>query len=662
MIDIPGIGPLRRKALGEAGIDSLEDLLYRFPVSFRDYSQIAIIASLRPGMRAAFLGEVTAPARRQFMKGLCVVTARVADGTGEIACRWFNQPYVAQRLAPGSKWLFFGVVSERKGFIQVANPAMDPPGSRAGLEPIYAQVKGIPGRIYQQAVRAALELYGASVKDPMPEAIRDRHGLIPLTRAVFDAHNPPDATALANARRRLAFQELLAYQLALMKQRAQPRPGIAIPCSRKALCPLLNAMPFALTGAQERVLGEILADLAKPEAMTRLVQGDVGSGKTALAFLALYAARLKGWQGALMAPTEVLARQHYLAAQKELAPLGMRVELLTGSLGVKERNAVRARLASGEADVAIGTHALITQQVEYARLGLVITDEQHRFGVRQRTKLKEKGEQPNVLVMSATPIPRTLALILYGDLDISVVDELPPGRTPVRTHVVPERKREDMYGFLRGQIDQGGQVYVVCPLVEESEAVDQISAQERYEEMSARFPDLCVGLVHGRMNAREKDDALDKFSTGEMHILVSTTVIEVGVNVPNANVMLIEGADNFGLAQLHQLRGRVGRGQRASYCFLMGEDEKLRVLASTNDGFAIAQKDLEMRGPGEMFGTKQHGMIDGRLAALAGDAMLLQETHEAAIELLSRRDQDARVIVAWACESVGKKIDAIALN
>ena len=662
MIAVPGIGPARGKALAEAGIHTLEDLLYRFPVSFRDYSEITPIARLSVGQAAAFEGEVVAAPRRKYVNGLSVVTASFADGTGEVSCNWFNQPYVANRLVVGSKWLLYGTPSIRRGMLQVINPSTEAPGAHAGIEPVYAPVKGVPAKTYGQLVARALEVYGETIEDPVSDAFRKKYHLLPLGEAVRAAHLPSGFPALEKAKRSLAFRELLTYQLALMEQRSIPRPGVVCAVKREELLPMLDRMPFALTGAQERVLGEILRDLAAGEAMARLVQGDVGSGKTALAFLALYAAHMRGWQGALMAPTEVLARQHYASAEKELTPLGIRPVLLTGSLTAKERALARARVANGEADVVIGTHALITDAVEYARLGLVITDEQHRFGVRQRTLLQEKGEQPNVLVMSATPIPRTLALILYGDLDISVVDEMPPGRTPVRTHIVPEAKRAAMYGFFAEQIKQGGQIYVVCPLVEESEAVDQVSAQERYAELTERFAQYNVGIVHGRMSAKDKDAALGAFSRGESQILVSTTVIEVGVNVPNANVMVIEGAESFGLAQLHQLRGRVGRGQRKSFCFLMGESERLRVLASTNDGFIIAQKDLELRGPGELLGARQHGAMDGRLAALAGDAMLLQEAHDAARELVSRRDDEAARMIQDAKTRFQQKMQYFALN
>lgn len=664
MIQMPGVGPARQKALAAAGIHRMEDLLYRFPVDFHDYSDLRPIASLRPGMRAAFRGEVLRRPKRNFVRGLSLVTVRIADGTGEIECVWFNQPYMATQITDRQSILCYASIQEKRGVLQAVNPIL-PSREEAGkgLVPVYAPVAGVPQRLYRELTDAALLQAGDKLTDELPEEFAKRYDLIPLKEAVFSAHHPQDATALERARRRLSFEELFLYQLALWEQRATPRPGVAVPCGFDQAAPLLDAMPFALTNAQDRVMQEIYGDLEKNTAMARLVQGDVGSGKTALAYLALYAVCRAGYQGALMAPTEILAGQHYEGAMELLAPLGLSVDLITGGLTAKERRLAHERLASGETQIAIGTHALISDGVEYSNLGLVITDEQHRFGVRQRTVLQEKGQAPNVLVMSATPIPRTLALILYGDLDISVVDELPPGRTPVSTHVVPENKREDMMGFLAKQMEEGGQVYVVCPLVEESEAVEAVSAQQRYEELSARFASFGVGLVHGRQRAQEKARMLECFAKGELGMLVSTTVIEVGVNVPNANVMVIEGADRFGLAQLHQLRGRVGRGKRVSYCFLLGKSERLRILASTNDGFVIAQKDLEQRGPGELLGTRQHGAIDGRLAALAADSMLLSQANQAAREILEHPDTPhAQALIGLAQRRYALRMQDLARN
>ncbi|MBR6890141.1 MAG: ATP-dependent DNA helicase RecG, partial [Clostridia bacterium] len=426
-----------------------------------------------------------------------------------------------------------------------------------------------------------------------------------------------------------------------------------------------SALPFAPTSAQRRVLSEVARDLKSDRAMARMVQGDVGSGKTAIAFAAMALSHAGGWQSALMAPTEVLARQHYDAALRLLEPMGMKIGLLVGSLTPKQHRLAHEAIAAGDWDAVIGTHALITEGVAYRRLGLVVTDEQHRFGVRQRTLLSEKGDAPNVLVMSATPIPRTLSLILYGDLDISIVDELPPGRTPVSTRIVPEAKREAMYGFLRQEVQKGRQVYFVCPLVEESEAVEALPAEAVYEDLRTnRLPEMRIELVHGRMKSADKDAALERFRAGEADVLVSTTVIEVGVNVPNATVMVIENAERFGLAQLHQLRGRVGRGAHASWCFLMAEpNPRLKFLASTTDGFKIARKDMELRGPGELFGTRQSGTLSGGIGSLAGDAELLKLTHDEARSLMAHPGAtDSRMVIALAQQRFAERLKDVAIN
>ena len=480
-----------------------------------------------------------------------------------------------------------------------------------------------------------------------------------------NAHFPDSPEALEAARRRLAFEELLLYQAALSLFRRTGRRGVSMAFDDNALEAFWAALPFAPTGAQRRVLGEVAADLRSERAMARMVQGDVGSGKTAIAFAAMALSHAAGWQSALMAPTEVLARQHYEAAKKLLEPLGLRCGLLVGSLTPKQHRLAHEAIAAGEWDAVIGTHALITEGVEYPHLGLVVTDEQHRFGVRQRTMLSDKGDAPNVLVMSATPIPRTLSLILYGDLDISIVDELPPGRTPVATRIVPEAKREGLYRFLREQVAQGRQAYVVCPLVEESEAVEALPAEAVYEDLRTnRLPDLRIELVHGRMKSADKDAALKRFRTGEADILVSTTVIEVGVNVPNATVMVIENAERFGLAQLHQLRGRVGRGAHESWCFLMAEpNARLKFLASTTDGFRIAQKDMELRGPGELFGTRQSGTLTAGIGSLAADAELLKRTHDEAHELLRHPDSpETHQVLALARERFAEKLEEVGVN
>ena len=530
---------------------------------------------------------------------------------------------------------------------------------------MYRSISGVPAKAVRQSVEAALKVCEGQWPDELPESIRRRYGLCERNFAMRNAHFPDSREALETARRRIAFEELLLYQVAISLCRHSGEPGVQIASGEADLSEYWSKMPFPPTGAQKRVLQEIASDMRGTNAMARMVQGDVGSGKTAVAFGAIYLAVRGGYQAALMAPTEVLARQHYEGAKAMLEPLGMRAGLLVGSLTQKQHRIAHEAIASGEWDVVIGTHALITEGVEYRNLGLTVTDEQHRFGVRQRTELSRKGEAPNVLVMSATPIPRTLSLILYGDLDISVVDELPPGRTPVQTRIVPEKKRNDMYGFLRAQVQAGRQIYVVCPLIEESEAVDAKPAEVIYEELRTKYlPDLRVALVHGRMKPADKEETLNAFHAGQIDVLVSTTVIEVGVNVPNASVMVIENAERFGLAQLHQLRGRVGRGAATSYCFLMAEpNERLRLLTRTNDGFEIAQKDMELRGPGELLGQRQSGVMSLGAGAALSDTALLKETHDAARELLrSPNSEDARAVITRAEALFAERLHDVAMN
>lgn len=660
--DLRGVGPARLRALKEAGIETLRDLARFLPKDYRDLTAPVPLCELRPGEAAAVRVRVVGEARQQRAKKLLITRAFVTDGEDVVQAVWYNQPWLKDQLSPGRELLLYGKADRSGGALRLVSPAIE---REAALVPVYRQVPGVPAKALRAAIEAALEACDASWPEDLPESIRRRYGLSERNFALRSAHFPAGREALAAARRRLAFEDLLLYQVALGLMRESGREGVRLDFDDAAVEAFWSSLPFAPTGAQRRVLGEIAADLRAPKAMARLVQGDVGCGKTAIAFAAIRLTCACGYQAALMAPTEILARQHYDGARALLEPMGLRVGLLTGSLTAKQRRLAHEAIASGEWDAVIGTHALITEGVEYRRLGLVVTDEQHRFGVRQRAKLGEKGDAPNVLVMSATPIPRTLALILYGDLDISVVDELPPGRRPVATRIVPEAKREGLYGFLRAEARRGRQAYVVCPLVEESEAVDARPAEEVYEDLRARrLPDLRIELAHGRMRPAEKDAALERFRAGEADVLVSTTVVEVGVNVPNATIMVIENAERFGLAQLHQLRGRVGRGSEDSWCFLMAEpNERLRFLASTADGFKIAQKDLELRGPGELFGTRQSGAIAEGVSLMGSDAALIRDTHELARELLAHPERpDARQVAQLARERFGAQMDGAALN
>ena len=659
---IRGIGPARLKAFEAAGIRSVRDLVMFLPRDYRDLSAFTPLCEVRPGETVSVRVRVAGEVSQRRARKLVITKVYVTDGSETMAVVWYNQPWLKDQLTRDRELMLYGRCEARGGSIQLSSPTIE---QESGLIPVYRSISGVPAKAVRQSVEAALKVCEGQWPDELPESIRRRYGLCERNFAMRNAHFPDSREALETARRRIAFEELLLYQVAISLCRHSGEPGVQIASSEADLEKYWQRMPFPPTGAQRRVLQEIASDMRTPNAMARMVQGDVGSGKTAVAFGAIYLAVRGGYQAALMAPTEVLARQHYEGAKALLEPLGMKAGLLVGSLTQKQHRIAHEAIASGEWDVVIGTHALITEGVEYKNLGLTVTDEQHRFGVRQRTELSRKGEAPNVLVMSATPIPRTLSLILYGDLDISIIDELPPGRKGVKTRIVPEDKRQGMYGFLRSEVQKGRQVYVVCPLVEESEAVDALPAELVYENLRTRdLPDLRIELVHGRMKAADKDAVLEKFRRGEADVLVSTTVIEVGVNVPNASVMVVENAERFGLAQLHQLRGRVGRGSDEAWCFLMAEpNERLKFLASTTDGFKIAQKDMELRGPGDLFGTRQSGSIVCGVGTLAGDTQLLKLVHDEARSLLRNRDSaDAQAVIRMAEEAYVQKFRDAAIN
>ena len=659
---IRGIGPARLKAFEAAGIRSVRDLVMFLPRDYRDLSAFTPLSEVRPGDTVSVRVRVAGEVSQRRARKLVITKVYVTDGSETMAVVWYNQPWLKEQLTRDRELMLYGRCEARGGSIQLSSPTIE---QETGLIPVYRSISGVPPKAVRQSVEAALKVCEGQWPDELPESIRRRYGLCERNFAMRNAHFPDSREALETARRRIAFEELLLYQLAISLCRHSGERGVQIASEDADLDQYWQRMPFPPTGAQKRVLQEIASDMRTSNAMARMVQGDVGSGKTAVAFGAIYLAVRGGYQAALMAPTEVLARQHYEGAKAMLEPLGMKAGLLVGSLTQKQHRIAHEAIASGEWDVVIGTHALITEGVEYKKLGLTVTDEQHRFGVRQRTELSRKGEAPNVLVMSATPIPRTLSLILYGDLDISIIDELPPGRKGVKTRIVPEDKRQGMYGFLRSEVQKGRQVYVVCPLVEESEAVDALPAELVYENLRTRdLPDLRIELVHGRMKAADKDAVLEKFRKGEADVLVSTTVIEVGVNVPNASVMVVENAERFGLAQLHQLRGRVGRGSDEAWCFLMAEpNERLKFLASTTDGFKIAQKDMELRGPGDLFGTRQSGSIVCGVGTLAGDTQLLKLVHDEARELLRNRDSaDAQAVIRLAQEAYVQKFRDAAIN
>lgn len=663
---IKGIGPTRLESLRAVGICSLRDLLYYLPVRYEDRTHITPCAEARSG-EVMVMGVVQEAPKLSRFNGLTRVTASIHDESGKLSLAWYNQPWICQQLPVGEPVMLFGRMAEKKNrrILQNAVQVKEP-----SIQPVYKAVKGIPAKTFRDMMLTALLQVDDCCPETLPRSLRLRHELCELNYAIRQAHFPDSIEALKTARRRLAFEQMLMYQAALGLMRHHREDGFAFNIPEDATMDFWGRMPFPPTGAQQRVLDEIAADLRKERAMSRLVQGDVGCGKTALAFGAIALTCKAGYQAAMMAPTEILARQHYASAKAILEPMGISCGMMIGSMKAREKREAHQCAASGQWQAVFGTHALISEGVSYRHLGLVVTDEQHRFGVQQRSNLQKKGadgeKAPHVLVMSATPIPRTLALILYGDLDISVVDELPPGRTPVRTRVVPDEKRSAMYGFLREEIAKGRQAYVVCPLVEESEAVENVrSVRETYDSLRQNeLHGLRVGLTWGAQPPEEKAAVLAAFSSGEIDVLISTTVIEVGVNVPNASVMIIENAERFGLSQLHQLRGRVGRGSAESWCFLLADDnERLRILTSTNDGFLVAQKDLELRGPGDLMGTRQSGeMLAGFL--LDGDVRLLEEASRCMKSLRENPELalERREVENEALQTYADKIANIALN
>ena len=650
----PGVGPARAEKLARLGITRAGDLLDYFPRGYEDRRAVSTLRDAPEDAPVCIRAMVAAPPTlSRLRRGLELVKVRAVDATGVLNVTYFNQAYLKNTLRAGEEYIFYGVAERFGRGRRMTNPVTEPAGrpSVTGvILPIYPLTAGISNNLMLSLTRRAVDACAGAAREDLPEQVRTEYRLAGAPFSYRSIHFPASFQDLERARRRLIFEELfyLSAGLALLRRRRVGERGPECPCP--SLDPFLALLPFRPTGAQLRVMEECRRDMASGRPMNRLVQGDVGSGKTAVAAAAAWIAACAGFQSALMAPTEILARQHFASLSRLLSPAGIRVELLTGSLSPGQKQEVYRLLRAGELDLVVGTHALLSQGVEFARLGLVVADEQHRFGVGQRSALAAKGPHPHVLVMSATPIPRTLALIVYGDLDVSVIDQLPPGRTPVRTYVIGEDKRARMYGFVRKLVGEGRQVYIVCPAVEEGEAQagswgappPDLKAVTTYARalQTRVFPQLRVGLVHGRMRPREKEAVMAAFAGGELDVLVSTTVIEVGVDVPNAALMVVENAERFGLSQLHQLRGRVGRGSHQSYCVLVTASrspeslERLKVLARTADGFRIAEEDLKLRGPGDFFGSRQHGLPQLHIADLAGDMALLQQAQQAARQVL----------------------------
>ena len=646
---IKGIGPQRAKALEKLGIGTLRDLISYFPRRYDDRREAKAIRDLVPGEFACVSAMIaTTPTVAHIRKGMDLVKVRAVDETGTLDLTFFNQTWLKDHLRIGETYVFYGKAEGNLLRRSMASPVVEKEGQgeqTGRIVPIYPLTAGVSQLILRRSIRQGLDQCAAILPDVLPDEVRLSHNLCRIGYAYENIHFPESDEALDLARRRLAFEELFLFTIGLQRLRQRREVVRTTPCQAIDMAPFYAALPFSLTGAQRRCVEEAIADMRSGSAMNRLCQGDVGSGKTMVAAGSVYFAVKNGLQAALMAPTEILAQQHYAGLAPLLEHLGIRCALLTGSTPAKTKKSISAQLSAGEIDFVIGTHALITGSVEYANLGLVVTDEQHRFGVAQRTALAEKGRHPHILVMSATPIPRTLALILYGDLDVSIIDELPPGRKPVDTFAVPGSYHQRIYHFIRKHVAEGRQAYIVCPQVSENDELpDERKAVTEYAKMlqAQVFPDLRVSFVHGKMKPKEKDAVMTAFARGEADILVSTTVIEVGVDVPNAAVMVIENAERFGLSQLHQLRGRVGRGQHQSYCILISDNQseetraRLKVMTKTTDGFKIAEEDLRLRGPGDFFGERQHGLPGLRVADIGCDTALLQEAKEAAEALLAR--------------------------
>ena len=637
---LKGVGPAKAKLFANLNIFTLRDLICHFPRGYEDRRSLVPIEKLEADVPACFRAMVmNTPRTSHIRKGLDITKVQVADHSGRLNLTFFNNRFVTDNLVYGREYIFYGAVTGDFIGYNMTNPIFEAPDSQPvttrRVLPIYPLTAGLTNAAVLKAVRQAL-----AICDPpaeiLPEEVRRRYGILPAERAYHAIHEPKDLAEAELAKKRLIFEEFFVFSAGLSLMRISRAEKRTAPYTNFHMKPFTACLPFALTGAQQRAVEEILADFGRGVPMNRLVQGDVGSGKTMVAAAAAYCAAQNGKQSTLMAPTEILAEQHFESLNKLFAPMGITVALLTGSMTPKQKRIVREKIESGEVQVAVGTHALLTDATRFCDLGLVIADEQHRFGVAQRSKLSAKGEDPHMLVMSATPIPRTLALLMYGDLDVSILDELPPGREAVDTFLVGESYRPRINTFIRKQVSEGHQCFVVCPAVEENEELGIKAATVWAETLQQTvFPDLRIALLHGQMKGAEKEAAMASFARGEADVMVATTVIEVGVDVPNATLMVIEDADRFGLSQLHQLRGRVGRGKAKSYCILTSHNrntetlQRLKALCKTTDGFKIAEEDLKLRGPGDFFGSRQSGLPAFRVADLSYDLQTLKDAQKA---------------------------------
>ena len=641
---LKGVGPKTAERFEKLGILTLSDLLCHYPRRYLDFSKPYSIAEAPADTECVVKAEVFAkPGGRILPGGRRMERITAGDDVSSLEITWFNNPYAAQKLELGQEYYFQGIVTGGMLRRQMVNPQVrtDAQMKSSPFEAVYPQTEGLTSSAIAKCVRQLLP-HAELLPDPLPSEMLKKYRLLSKADAVRAIHCPATEEEAFAARRRLIYEELLVLQLGIGRMKNHGAASTGAPMKKADASPFWESLPFSPTGAQRRAVEEILTDMSGETSMNRLLQGDVGSGKTLVAAAAIWACIRAGYQAALLAPTEILASQHAENLNRLLSPFGMRVALLTGGMKAAARRTTLAAIRDDEADLIVGTHAILSEGVEFARLGLAVVDEQHRFGVRQRGLLAEKAANPHLLVMSATPIPRTLGLLMYGDLDISILDELPPGRKPVKTRCITGKKRADLYGFLDREIDSGRQVYIVCPAIEDAGGSGLNAVKSYYEDIAkAYLPDRRVGLMHGKLKPKEKAEVMDDFKSGRLDALVSTTVIEVGVDVPNATVMVIENAERYGLSALHQLRGRVGRGAAESWCFLVSDNasesvqKRLKFLCSTSDGFAVAQYDLETRGPGDFFGSRQHGLPTLQIADLMNDTRTLHAAQSEAVALLA---------------------------
>lgn len=650
---VKGVGPKKIKILNRLDIKTIENLLYYFPYRYEDRSHLKTISNLEPGKFQSLKADVLTLRLQRIRRGKSIFEMTVGDDTGNLSTTWFNQPYMKDYFKVGDKVILYGKVQRRKS-LQIVNPEYEIISKRDTddaihinrIVPIYSLIKGVSQRSLRKIMYASAHDFAPFHKEFLPDFLRQKYNLLHITASLKNIHFPKNKFLLKKARYRLIFEEFFKFQLIMASRRIKMKSenkGIAYKRKGKLMDDFNKLLPFKLTSSQSRVIEQIQNDMEDPKQMQRLLQGDVGSGKTIVAIYAILFAVENGYQTALMVPTEILAEQHYLTLSQLLLNLKVNVVLLVSGMNNKEKEIVKKLIESHEADIIIGTHALIQENIKFKKLGLIVIDEQHKFGVIQRKTLKEKGLNPDVLVMTATPIPRTLAYTIYGDLDLSVIDELPPGRKPIVTWWVTEKKRQGAYEFIRKELRAKKQAYVVYPLIEESDKLELRAAKNMHKNLKDKiFPEFKVGLIHGQMKSKEKESAMNGFKSGKINILVSTIVIEVGIDIPNASVMLIEHAERFGLSQLHQLRGRIGRGRDQSYCILVSSSnteaakERLSSMSKYSDGFKIAEEDLRLRGPGEFFGTRQHGYPELKIGNILTDIKLLELARFEAFDLVEK--------------------------